>query len=148
MTTTEADAEAIGDTLTRLAEAFARHDASLLQGVYTDDADWTNAFGTTLKGSDAIVAYLERLFADSRFAAGRLRGAPDMELLPVADGVVVARTYAQIEDQGTADGGTIPLRRNFSLKVLRREPDGRWPIVADMYMDAREDVTMPPPHGG
>jgi len=148
MTTVEADVEAIGNTLTRLAEAFARRDASLLEGVYTSDADWTNAFGTTLKGSAAIIAYLERLFADPRFAAGRLGGAPDMVLVPVSDGVVVARTYAEIQDQGTADGGTIPLRRNFSLKVLRREADGRWPIVADMYMDAREDVTMPPPEGG
>lgn len=148
MTTSDADAEAIGDTLTRLAEGFARRDVTMLEGVYTEDADWTNAFGTTVKGSKAILAYLERLFADPRFRAGRMRGAPRVEVMPVAEGVVVARTYIEIEDQETVGGEAIPLRRNFSLKVLRRDANGRWPIAAEMYMDARDEVTMPSAEGG
>jgi ketosteroid isomerase-like protein len=140
----DGDVEAIGTTLTRLAEGFARRDVSVLEGVYSEDADWTNAFGTTLKGSTAILEYLARLFADPRFGAGRLRGAPEFEIIPVSEDVVVARTYVEIEDQETVGGEAIPLRRNFSLKVLRREAAGRWPIIAEMYMDARDEVTMPP----
>jgi hypothetical protein len=32
-------------------------------------------------------------------------------------------------------------RGNHSLKVLARQPDGRWLIVSEMYMDARDEVT-------
>ena len=140
----DADAQAIEEVLTRLSEGFARRDARRLAGLYAPDADWTNAFGTTLKGEDVILAYLERLFAEPRFRAGRMSGAPSVEVRPVADGVVVAKTYLEIEDQETATGA-IPLRRNFSMKVLAREPDGRWLIVSDMYMDARDETTLDAP---
>lgn len=140
------DAAAIEDALTRIAEGFARRDASAMRGVYAADADWTNAFGTTLKGEEAILSYLERLFAEPRFAAGRMRGPPDVEVRPVTDDVVVAKTHAEIEGQGTTEG-EIPLRRNFSLKVLRREADGSWRVVSDIYMDARTETTLEPEGG-
>jgi hypothetical protein len=50
-----------------------------------------------------------------------------------------------MEGQGLVGGGTIPLRDNFSLRVLQRQPDGRWQIVSEMYMDARTDQTYAKP---
>jgi len=43
--------------------------------------------------------------------------------------------------QGRVGGGEIALRDNFALHVLERRADGRWSIVSELYMDAREDAT-------
>ncbi|MDN2566846.1 SgcJ/EcaC family oxidoreductase [Aquibium sp. A9E412] len=50
--------------------AFAARDAEAMRGIYAEDADWTNAFGRSLSGRDAIVAYLGELFADPNFSDG------------------------------------------------------------------------------
>jgi uncharacterized protein (TIGR02246 family) len=135
------DALAIEHTLRTLQIAFQSRNADALQEVYAADADWTNAFGTTRSGRDAIVAYLRGLFADARFGAGRLVGAPQVSIRAVTPDVVVAKTYAEIAGQQTVDGKQLPLRRNHSLKVLARQPDGRWLIVSEIYMDARDETT-------
>jgi uncharacterized protein (TIGR02246 family) len=69
-----ADQEAIGKTLLK---AFDDRDAEALLGVYSDDADWVNAFGTVKRGRDDIVEYLRGLFADDNFNRGELAGAPE-----------------------------------------------------------------------
>ncbi|HEX7355713.1 MAG TPA: hypothetical protein VF288_12895 [Mycobacteriales bacterium] len=36
------------------------------------------------------------------------------------------------------DGSSLD-RDNHSLRVLVRQPDGSWPIVSEMYMDAHQE---------
>jgi hypothetical protein len=76
---------AIEQTLQKLSTAFREHDASALSGIYAEDADWTNSFGTTRHGRDAIISYLRGLFADPHFAAGRQVGTPELALRFVTD---------------------------------------------------------------
>jgi len=135
------DADAIEQALRTVQVAFLRRDADALRDVYAADADWTNAFGTTRSGRDAIVSYLRGLFADRHFAAGALVGAPQVSVRAITPNVVVAKTYVEIAGQQTADGKPMPNRRNHSLKVLARQTDGGWLIVSDIYMDARDETT-------
>lgn len=133
---------AVGEVLVRLARGFAANDARGLDALYAEDADWTNAFGTTLHGREAIAVYLAKLFADQRFEAGRLAGEPQASIRFVGEGrAAVAKTYVEREGQQTVEGKELPVRRNHSLKVLERR-DGRWVIVSEMYMDAREEQTL------
>jgi uncharacterized protein (TIGR02246 family) len=141
MTAEDQDPTAIEQTLRTLQAAFATRNADLLRDVYVADADWTNAFGTTRSGREAIVAYLKGLFADPHFGAGRLAGPPRVSIRPVANDVVVAKTFVEIAGQQTADGKELPTRRNHSLKILARQPDRRWLIVSEIYMDARDETT-------
>jgi uncharacterized protein (TIGR02246 family) len=136
-----ADEKLIGSVLEQLYEGFVRRDATLIDGLYTDDADWTNAFGRQVIGNKAIIAYLAELFADRNFADGELTGRPQFTFREAGKDAVAVRIYTEIKGQRTIDGGTLPTRRNHSLKVLARQPDGGWRIVADMYMDARDEVT-------
>jgi uncharacterized protein (TIGR02246 family) len=135
------DATAIGQTLRTLQTAFRTRNADLLNDVYVEDADWTNAFGTTLSGRDAIVDYLRGLFADAHFAAGQMINPPQVSIRSVNDDVVAVKIYTEIAGQQTVDGQELPVRRNHSLKVLARQDDGRWLIVSEMYMDARDETT-------
>lgn len=137
----DSDEKAIEETLGKLLEGFRRRDAELFKEVYSEDADWTNAFGRTLKGRDAIVDYLRELFADSNFSDGEMKGAPEVDVRQVSENVVLVKTYMEIAGQKTVQGGTLPTRRNHSLKVLHRAYDGNWRIVSEIYMDARDEVT-------
>jgi uncharacterized protein (TIGR02246 family) len=130
----------IGKVLQVLGTSFRMRDARPLVGIYAEDADWTNAFGTTLKGRQQIVDYLTGLFADPHFGAGQA-GPPQVSIRLVTSDVVVVKTYIEIEGQQALDGTSLPTRRNHSLKVMQRQPEGEWLIVSDIYMDARTDAT-------
>jgi ketosteroid isomerase-like protein len=87
------------------------------------------------------VDYLRGLFADAHFAAGQMINPPQVSIRPVSQDVVVVKIYTEIAGQQTIDGQELPVRRNHSLKVLAHQDDGRWLVVSEIYMDARDDTT-------
>jgi uncharacterized protein (TIGR02246 family) len=135
------DQQAVGEVMMKVAGAFRSLDATGIEDLYSEDADWTNAFGTSKKGAAEIAAYLTKLFADEHFGAGKPVGPPEVSMRFVSHDICVVRTYMEREGQETSSGEKLPVRRNHSLKVIRREGDG-WKIVSDIYMDARDDETL------
>ena len=133
------DQAAIAATLGRLMRGFAERNADLLDGIYTDDADWVNAFGSVKKGNAEIVEYLRGLFGDANFDAGQLLAPPTTHLQKVTDDVVVVSTALQVAGQLLVGGAEIALRDNHSVRVLARQDDGQWLIVSEMYSDSRTD---------
>jgi uncharacterized protein (TIGR02246 family) len=134
------DQEAIGKTLLTLLKAFDDRDAEPLQGVYSDDADWVNAFGTVKRGRDAIVDYLRGLFCDDNFNRGELAGPPETSFRVLTPEVVLVSAHLKIKGQGLVGGGTLD-RDNFSLRALQRQDDGSWLIVSEMFQDANTEIT-------
>jgi uncharacterized protein (TIGR02246 family) len=108
------DQKAIGATLSALLGGFSKRDAAMLEAVYSDDADWVNAFGTVRTGRAEIVAYLRRLFADANFDAGKLVAPPESRLRRLVDTAVAVSTHLRVTGQG---------------------------LVSEIYMDARQDRT-------
>ena len=137
----QADQDAIGTTLISLLSGFQERDADKLVNVYSADADWVNAFGSVKKGGDEIVAYLRGLFADDNFNAGRLKAPPETTIRVLTPDVVLVSAHLKVEGQKLAGGGEIEERDNFSLRVLQRQSDGAWLIVAEMYNDANREST-------
>ncbi len=135
------DQQAVGEVMMRLAGAFRSLDAAGVEELYSQDADWTNAFGTSRTGATEIASYLRDLFRDAHSGAGRPIGPPEASMRFVAQDVCVVKTYIEQEGQETSGGEQLGVRRNHSLKVFRREADG-WKIVSDIYMDARDDETF------
>jgi uncharacterized protein (TIGR02246 family) len=134
------DQEAIGRTLLTLLKAFDDRDAEPLLGVYSDDADWVNAFGTVKRGRDGIVEYLRGLFADDNFNRGELVGAPETSFRVLSPEVVLVSAHLKVKGQGVVGGGTMD-RDNFSLRALQRQVDGSWRIVSEMFQDANTEKT-------
>lgn len=118
---------------------FHTRDVGKLAGVYSADADWVNAFGTVKKGSEEILAYLNGLFADDNFNAGRVAAPPELAIRVLTPDIVLASAHLKVEGQKLIGGGEIEERDNRSLRVLQRRPDGTWPIVAEMYNDANPE---------
>jgi uncharacterized protein (TIGR02246 family) len=137
----QSEQDAIGTTLISLLDGFQSRDADKLTGVYSESADWVNAFGTQKRGGQAIVEYLRGLFADDNFNAGKLKAPPESSIRVLTPEVILVSTHLQVEGQKLAGGGSIPERDNFSLRVLQRQPDGQWLIVSEMYNDANRDAT-------
>jgi uncharacterized protein (TIGR02246 family) len=137
----QADQDAIGETLLGLVTGFRERDADKLADIYSDDADWVNAFGTVQKGGPAIVKYLTGLFADSNFNAGTVKGPPETSFRVVSPDVVIVSAHLVVEGQLLVGGEPMPDRNNFSLRVLQRQADGRWLIISEMYNDANEEET-------
>ncbi|HEY3843556.1 MAG TPA: SgcJ/EcaC family oxidoreductase [Acidimicrobiales bacterium] len=120
----QADQDAIGVTLISLMTGFRERDAEKLVGIYSDDADWVNAFGTAKKGGKEIVEYLRGLFSDGNFNAGGLKAPPETALRVLTPEVVLVSAHLQVEGQKLVGGGEIEVRDNFSLRVLQRQNDG------------------------
>jgi uncharacterized protein (TIGR02246 family) len=135
-----ADQEAIGKTLLTLLKAFDDRDAQPLQAVYSDDADWVNAFGTVKRGRDDIVDYLRGLFGDDNFNRGELAGPPETSFRVLTPEAVLVSAHLKVKGQGVVGGGTLD-RDNFSLRALQRQADGSWLIVSEMFQDANTEVT-------
>jgi uncharacterized protein (TIGR02246 family) len=135
-----ADQEAIGKTLLTLLKAFDDRDADALLTVYSDDADWVNAFGTVKRGRRNIVEYLRGLFADDNFNRGELAGPPETSFKVLTPEVVLVSAHLQVKGQGLVGGGTLD-RDNFSLRALQRQHDGSWLIVSEMFQDANTETT-------
>ena len=133
------DRDQVLTTLGALFGGFAARDADMLAGVYSDDADWVNAFGSVKKGSVEIVNYLRGLFADTNFNAGRLVAPPKSRLRTLTSDIATVSTHLQVQGQGLVGGGEIKLRDNHSLRVLQKQADGRWLVASEMYMDVRQD---------
>ena len=135
------DETAVFDVVIKIGTAFRTLDATGIEGLYVEDADWTNAFGTTVHGNREIARYLEDLFANAHFAAGAPTGPPEASVRFLRDDVAIAKTYIERSGQESSTGESLSVRRNHSLKVLSKE-GGTWRIVSDMYMDARDDSTL------
>jgi uncharacterized protein (TIGR02246 family) len=134
------DQQAIGKTLLTLLASFRNRDAEALHAVYSDDADWVNAFGTVKRGRDAIVGYLTGLFADDNFNRGQPEGPPETGFRVLTPEVVLVSAHLRIKGQGVVGGGTLD-RDNFSLRALQRQVDGSWLIVSEMFQDANTETT-------
>jgi uncharacterized protein (TIGR02246 family) len=135
-----ADQEAIGKTLLTLLKAFDDRGAESLRGVYSEDADWVNAFGTVKRGRDEIVDYLTGLFRDDNFNRGELAGPPETSFRVLTPDVVLVSAHLRVKGQGLVGGGTLD-RDNFSLRALQRQDDGSWLIVSEMFQDANTGTT-------
>jgi uncharacterized protein (TIGR02246 family) len=135
-----ADQEAIGKTLLTLLKAFDDRDAAPLRRVYSDDADWVNAFGTVKRGRDEIVDYLTGLFRDDNFNRGELAGPPETSFRALTPEVVLVSAHLIVKGQGLVGGGTLD-RDNHSLRALQRQDDGSWLIVSEMFQDANTETT-------
>jgi uncharacterized protein (TIGR02246 family) len=134
------DQQAIGATLLTLLRGFRERDATALLAVYSDDADWVNAFGTVKRGRQLIVDYLRGLFADDNFNRGEPEGAPETSFRVLTPEVVLVSAHLRIKGQGLVGGGTLD-RENFSLRALQRQRDGSWLIVSEMFQDANTETT-------
>ncbi|WP_199546410.1 SgcJ/EcaC family oxidoreductase [Streptomyces sp. N35] len=118
-----ADRRAITDTLTRLLDAWARHDAGAYGAEFTEDASYITFVGTYYRGRRDIAESHRILFAKFLKGTRLADELVDLRFLGPDTAVVNSRgdTYKGARPKALAKVQTY---------TLVREADGRWRIAA------------------
>lgn len=132
----DADRAAISGVLDDWNQGWRVEDASLAAAGYSDDADFTNAFGFHRVGREAIREYLAEVFALDFVMAG-VSADRSVDVRFIRDDVALVRTRRERTGQRMPDGSEMPTREITHLRVFRLEDD-EWRIVSHLISDARE----------
>jgi uncharacterized protein (TIGR02246 family) len=135
---TPEDAEALTEVLMQFGEAWGSSDAEAVAAVFTDDAEWTNSFGTTVRGADELADHLGRLFSeysDTAYAAKEETSYRPVSMRYVGDDAAIVHGMTR-STRGEARSGEGE-RRVRTTTVLAKA-NGEWRIVHQMIMDERE----------
>jgi uncharacterized protein (TIGR02246 family) len=135
---TPEDADALTGVLRQFGEAWGASDAEAVAAVFTDDAEWTNSFGTTVRGADELADYLGRMFSefsDTAYAAKEETSYRPVSMRYVGDDAAIVHGMTR-STRGEARSGEGE-RRVRTTTVLAKA-NGEWRIVYVMIMDERE----------
>jgi uncharacterized protein (TIGR02246 family) len=129
------DSAAIFSAVEHWERAWEVHDPVLAASDYSDDADWTNAFGMRRGGRAEIQSLLTEVFGLPFVMAGRT----DYEYHDLR---FLSRTIAVLRSRALRDGQQLPngtvedTRRTNHLRVFEKR-DGTWLIVSHLIGDER-----------
>ncbi|MFK7957180.1 MAG: SgcJ/EcaC family oxidoreductase [Lysobacterales bacterium] len=132
---TPSDRLAIDAALDRWLLAWQEHNPQLAAQDYSEDADWTNAFGATRRGRTEIQAMLTEVFAMDFVMAGDTTYLPP-EVRFVSDSLALVRTTARRKGQKTSSGDQLGERQTTHLRVFQKGVQG-WKIISHLISDAR-----------
>jgi uncharacterized protein (TIGR02246 family) len=112
-----------------------KKDAALAAKWYSDDADWTNAFGFYKKGRAEIEKFLGEVFALPFVMAGRGK-VLEQSIRFIQPNVALVRTKVERTGQLTPSGETLGPRETSHLRVFLKLGNN-WKIISHLISDAR-----------
>ena len=134
--TSKRDQAAVEQTVANWNKAWQTKDAKLAAQDYSNDADWTNAFGMKRKGRAEIEKILTEVFSLPFVMEGESKTA-EQSVRFIKPEVALVATLVERAGQRTPSGAELGLRRTHHLRVLMRS-EGRWEIVSHLISDARD----------
>lgn len=109
-------------------------DAGLASKWYSQDADFTNAFGFSMIGNRAIESYLTRVFNMEFVMAGNSEQT-SVKLKCISGNIVLAISTIERKGQKLSDGKELGTRQTTHHRLFRKNDD--WRIIAHLISDAR-----------
>lgn len=134
--TTSSDQALIEQVIENWNRAWQTKDAKLGAQDYTDDADWTNAFGMKKKGRAEIEKILAEVFSLPFVVSGQSKTA-EQSVRFIKPDVALAVTRVERAGQRTPSGAELGTRHTSHLRVLIKS-EGRWRIISHLISDARD----------
>ena len=101
---------------------------------YSNDADFTNAFGFSKVGRQAIEEYLGRVFKMDFVMAGESEQT-SIKLRPIADDIVLVVSTISRTGQKMSDETELGPRRTTHHRLFIKEKE--WQIIGHLISDAR-----------
>ena len=117
-------------------KAWQTKDSKLAAQDYSEDADWTNAFGMKRKGQAEIEKILAEVFALPFVMAGQSRTV-EQSVKFIKPDVALVITRVERTGQQAPSGAGLGTRQTSHLRVLVRSGK-QWKIVSHMISDARD----------
>ncbi len=134
---TDADRTAVLETLDSWNQGWVERNAALAVQDYSEDVDWTNAFGDRFQGRDALRKGLEFIFSLDFVMAGDSGGNEFADVSFLTPDIALLRSKLIRLEQQTSGGEVMPDRHIHHLRVLQRR-DGKWQIVSHLISQAKE----------
>ena len=119
------------------ARGWAEQDAAVAVEDYSDDTDWTNAFGDRFQGKEELREGLEFIFNLPFVMAGDSAGHEYDDVTFLTPEVALIRSKLVRTGQLTSTGEAMPDRHIHHLRVVEKR-DGRWQIVSHLISQAKE----------
>jgi uncharacterized protein (TIGR02246 family) len=116
--------------------AWQTKDSKLAAQDYSDDADWTNAFGMKRKGRAEIEKILAEVFALPFVMAGQSRTV-EQSVRFIKPDVALVVTRVERLGQRVASGAELGTRQTSHLRAFVKS-NGRWKITSHLISDARD----------
>ena len=115
-------------------KAWKIKDASLAAKWYSDDADFTNAFGFSMIGKPAIEDYLTRVFKMKFVMAGDSEQT-SIKLKYISENSVLVISTISRKGQKLSDDSELGDRNTTHHRLFRK--NSSWKIIAHLISDAR-----------
>lgn len=132
---TAADSAAVLKTLDSWNRGWAEKDVDLAIQAYSEDTDWTNAFGDRFEGKAALKEGLTFIFSLDFVMAGNSGGNEFSDVTFLAEDIALIRSKLVRVGQLRSTGEKMPDRHINHLRVLHFR-DGEWQIVSHMISQA------------
>ena len=130
------DKNAIEQVIENWNKGWKSKDPKLAAKDYSEDADWTNAFGMTKKGRSGIETFLTEVFSLPFVMAGESSVA-EQSIRFVKPDIALVVTRVERVGQRNPAGESIGTRQTSHLRVLEKAA-GQWKIVSHLIADARD----------
>lgn len=134
-TISAADSLEITQKMNDWNRAWVEKDHKLAAKWYTEQAEWTNAFGHNRVGSTEIGNFLKEVFQLPFVMAGQSR-TTSQRLIAVSDDVILVVTTVERTGQTTPDGTELGIRKATHHRLFKKDPE--WLIVGHLISDARD----------
>ena len=119
-------------------KAWKIKDATLAAKWYSNDADFTNAFGFSMNGKNEIELYLTRVFKMDFVMSGNSEQT-SIKLKYISNNTILAISTIEREGQKMSDGEELGSRRTTHHRLFYKKDN--WEIVAHLISDARSIET-------
>lgn len=134
---TPSDKPAIDSVMTELWDAWSEHDATTFANLHSNDAEWTNAFGRTFRGSKELELFLEqRLFAgfDIEIAEQEAESYNEISRRYIGSEAVVISGRTE-SNRGSSVGAS---NRKIGFTFVLGKIEGKWKVTNQVITDIRE----------
>lgn len=119
-------------------KAWKIKNASLAAKWYSNDADFTNAFGFSMIGKKAIEEYLSRVFKMDFVMAGNSEQT-SLKLKYISENSVLVISTISRKGQKSSDNSQLGLRKTTHHRLFQKNED--WMIIGHLISDARSIET-------
>lgn len=137
----DGEEQAVLKTLESWSEGWAKKDAAVAVADYSEDVDWTNAFGDRFQGRQALLEGLSFIFSLDFVMAGDSQGNAFEDVTFLSPDIALIRSQLVRAGQETNTGEVMNDRYINHLRVLEKR-DGRWQIVSHMISQAKEKGSL------
>ena len=118
--------------------AWKTKDANLAVKWYSEDADFTNAFGFSMIGKTAINTYLSRVFKMDFVMSGNSEQT-SLKLKHISNNTILVISTISRKGQKLNDESDLGPRRTTHHRLFQKLDD--WKIIAHLISDARSIET-------